>query len=164
LLRALPDAYGVALLSAGREGALPSDAAIDAILAAARRAVDLVVIDAGRPHWPTLGRLRPQGVVAAVLVSAELRGAAAGRRAAAHLESWLPDRRMIARTGNGREASAEQVAEAVGLPLLATLADDAKAAAAMERGEPPSMGTRSAFRSPVHQLLETMGVPLRAPR
>jgi secretion/DNA translocation related CpaE-like protein len=162
LLAALPSAEGLRLLSSGRVGAMPSDAAIDAIFSAARRAVDLVVVDAGRAQWPTLGRLQGTGVIAALVVSAELRGVAAGRRSAAVLEPWLADRRVVARTGHGRGSSPERVAAAVGLPLLAALADDPKAATAMERGEAPALGSRSVWRAPVEQLLDAVGSPATA--
>jgi secretion/DNA translocation related CpaE-like protein len=156
LLGALPCVDDLVLLSGDREGDPPDEAATVQLLQAARRGVDLVVVDAARSWWPALSWFGAPDPVGVLLAPADLCGAAAGRRAATAFGPWVDDLRLVVRTGRGRTAPADQVADAVGLPLLAALPDDARAPSAREQGRMPSLRGRSPWSAVAQRILDAV--------
>ncbi len=157
LRRVLPSHEGVWLLSWGRGAAGTADpAAMTAVLAAAARSFDLVVVDLPRrvDDWSTavLGR----STLATVLVPGEVRGLAGSARLLAAVREAAPATGVLVRT-RPRGLDVPTVAEAVEVPVLGRLRDDRRLAAAVDLGDGP-------WRSRTHRrcasaLLDAVGLP-----
>jgi len=136
----LPGRHGLAVLSCGRDDLpiIPPEAA-DAVLSAARRACDLVVLDL--PRWPD--RAAEEAIVqcSAILlvVPAEVRAVAAASRVAATLTTVAADVRVVSRGPSSSGLDGADVASALGLPLGAQLVSEPRLTANIDRGEPPGL-------------------------
>jgi hypothetical protein len=86
-----------------------------------------------------------------LVVRADLRGLAAARE----LVAWLPESsvQVLLRGRRSATVGSELVEESLGLPVLATVADEAAVRLAAERGEPPSTAARSALARACREVL-----------
>lgn len=151
----LPVAYGFSLLSCGRSGTpLPESA--QAVVLAARKAFAAVVLDVPRDGSANHALVGADWGL--VVASADVRGCAAAHAVACALEPSVSQVGVVVRTGTGAALSPDDVADAVGFPWVATLAHDALAAAAYERGEPPALRRRGPWRSSCTSILDRVGV------
>ncbi len=153
LRQALPFVSGVALLS---WGCGPSEElrreSVEAVLDAARRHADLVVVDLARSFGPA-----GLAAVAALdtlllLVPAEVRAVLSAARVLARVRPLVPDVRLVVRGPSPGGLDGEQVASALDLPLSAWLAPEPRVDRVLERGELP--GRRGSLMRFCASLLE----------
>lgn len=153
----LPGRHGLAVLSWDRGSllTLAPDAAA-AVLAAARRASDLVVLDL--PRWPDPAAEQAIGLCSSVLlvVPAEVRAVAAATRVAAGLTMIAADVRVVTRGPSTSGLSGPDVAAALGLPFGAHLAAEPRLAAQLDRGESPGLDDKGPLVQGCGKLLETL--------
>ena len=151
----LPGRHGLALLSCGRDDqpTIPPEAA-DAVLSAARRTCDLVVIDL--PRWPDEAAEEAIAQCSAVLlvVPAEVRAVAAASRVAAMLTTVAADVRVVSRGPSSSGLDGTEVAAALGLPLGADLVSEPRLTEHIDRGEPPGLDEKGSTVAACTALLD----------
>lgn len=142
LAAALPEAAGVAVLSASREHPqeLPAEALL-AVCAGARASGCGVVLDLP-VRSPAAEALLAEADLSVLLVPARLRAAAAARALLEGDQRPWSAAHVVSRPVPGG-LSRTEVADVVGRPVFAELAADRSAAPRSERGEPPSVAARS---------------------
>ncbi|WP_211239466.1 septum site-determining protein Ssd [Jiangella gansuensis] len=153
----LPGRHGLAVLSWDRGDLLSmAPEAASAVLAAARRACDLVVLDL--PRWPDPAAERAVASCASVLlvVPAEVRAVAAAGRVAVGLTTLVADVRVVTRGVSRSGLSGPDVAAALGLPLGTHLAAEPRLAEQLDRGEPPGLDDTGPLVVGCGQLLDTL--------
>jgi len=125
------------LLSCDRATHGPPPAAVGSVIDAGRRAGEVVVCDL--PRHPTDGAAAALGAadLTVLVVPADVRSAAAGARVAAMLSEHTATVRVVVRGPAPGGIEAEEVARAIGLPLLATMRPEPGLARALERGVAP---------------------------
>lgn len=158
--RALPRLGELALLSwdRGDGGQVPVEAA-QAVLAAARRSHELVVVDVPR-HLDEVGQEVLSGATTALLVvPAEVRAAAAAARVAVRASRWCRDVRLVVRGPAPAGLTADQVQQALGLPLAGELRPEPGLARSLEEGVPPGERKGSPLVGLCHVLLDDLLVP-----
>lgn len=124
--------------------------ALEPVVASARNAFDLVVVDLPRGRPRVVERLLPLCDEVLLVASGDVRGATAAARVAGRLRGAAP-LRLVTRAVPGGGLDGPALAEWLGLPSAADLAHDARLVAALDRGEPPGSGGRLA--KVVDQLL-----------
>lgn len=143
--QALPRPDGVPVVAWDRSSvAVVPVSAVAAVLDATARSHDVVVVDLPRRADEVAAAVLARARATFVVVPAELRSAIAATQTLA----WLvpgSGARLVVRTGRGRSVDPEQMAAALGLPLAAVIADDARVAAAIEAGGLPDAPVRSAL-------------------
>jgi secretion/DNA translocation related CpaE-like protein len=162
----LPEVDGVDILSMARSARGP-DPGPDAeqmtsVLLSATRSHELVVVDVRR-QLTSAGReaLRRADVVL-IVVQAQLRGVAAAQQIVCQLEDACTEVHVLVRVSRPRTLNPDVVAEGLGLPLLATLADDPSLIVGGARGEPPGRSGRSPLARSCRTVLESFDVLGRA--
>ncbi|HLU59995.1 MAG TPA: septum site-determining protein Ssd [Pseudonocardia sp.] len=127
----------LAVLSCDRSSHGPAPAAVRAVVEAGRRAGDVVVCDL--PRHPTDAAAAALAVadLVALVVTADVRACAAGARVAATLAAHGRPVRAVVRGPAPGGIDADEVARAVGVPLLAAMRPEPGLARALERGEAP---------------------------
>lgn len=152
LRQALPSAGPVPVVSFERRWDPPvPEPAVQAVVAAVRRAADLVVVDLPRTvHGPWQDVVR--GADHVLLVSrAEVRAAAAASVTAAALARWSRALSLVVReTG---ELSGQEVADALGLPLGGRLREDSGLRRAIDRGDGFALPPRGPLSRTCRDLL-----------
>lgn len=130
----------LALLSCDRSERGPTSAAVSAAIEACRRAGETVVCDL--PRYPTdaaLAALEAADLVVLV-VPADVRSCAAAGRVAAVLTEHAGSVQVVVRGPAPGGISADEVAAALGLPLLVSMRPEPGLARSLERGAPPGHG------------------------
>jgi secretion/DNA translocation related CpaE-like protein len=159
LSRGLPFVDGVRLLSWGRdddEDAGPQ--AVSAVLAAATRESDLVVLDLPRRFDDVaVAALRACDTVL-LIVPAEVRAAAAAARVQAAVEAHAADLRLVVRGPSPTGLTAESIADSLQLPLAGELRPEPGLAVALDRGLAPPLRPRGSLAA----LCRRLTVELRA--
>jgi secretion/DNA translocation related CpaE-like protein len=152
----LPEVAGVHLLAAGRSASsrVPEEA-VRAVVEAARSDGRPVVVDLPRPGpggiCATTHSVLAEADLALLVVPARLRAATAARLLASGPESPWWTARLVVRCVPGGLSPGE-VADVVGLPLLAELPHDRAAVSRGERGEPPAVGPRTPLGALARQV------------
>jgi secretion/DNA translocation related CpaE-like protein len=151
----------MSVLSCDREGLreIPLEA-MDAVLAASRRAFDLVVVDLPRHLDAATELVLSSSTRALLVVPAEVRATAAASAVAAVAAPVAPDLRVLVRGPAPSGLPADLVAEAIGLPLAGSVREEPGLAAALERGDPP--GRRG--RGPLAEFCAGFLADLELPR
>ncbi|MDQ1715506.1 MAG: hypothetical protein QOC60_1451 [Frankiaceae bacterium] len=142
---ALPSIDGLTVLTweRGDPGATSIPAqATEAALDAGRRGHDIVVADLPRSLDLGAQLIAEQAALVLVVVPAELRAAAAAANVCNQLRG-CPDVRLVVRGPSPGGLDGWLIADALGLPLAATLRAESGLAAAYERGEVPGARARS---------------------
>jgi secretion/DNA translocation related CpaE-like protein len=154
LRSALPDVDGLAVLSWDRGDAAPlSPPALVAVLDAARRSFELVVVDLPR-HVDDVSRSALERCdQLLVVVPAEVRAAAAAARLLALVGPLVADIRLVVRGPAPTGLPAEAVAQALGLPLAGELRPEPGLDAALDRGAAPATSARSPLAALSRRLL-----------
>jgi secretion/DNA translocation related CpaE-like protein len=163
LADALPRFEDLAVLSCGRgePGPLPVDA-VAAVVHAARRTADLVVVDLPRSFDTASTAVLTLASTVVLVVPAEVRATAAAGRVAARAADLCPDLRLVVRGPAPIGLSAEDVGRALGLTVAGSVRAEPGVEAALERGEPPAGRQRSPLSGLCHELLDALvGAPLR---
>jgi len=125
------------VLSCGRSDRGPSPAAVNSVIEAGRRAGETVVCDL--PRYLTEAAVTALGAadLAVLVVPADVRSCAAGARVAALLTEHASAVQVVVRGPAPGGVSVDEVARAVGLPLLAAMRPEPGLARALERGLAP---------------------------
>jgi secretion/DNA translocation related CpaE-like protein len=157
LSSALPRMAGLSVLSwdRGRIEAIPPEA-LEAVLSAARRAHEIVVVDLPR-SLDEAGRAVLAGATTAVLVvPAEVRAAAAAARMAVAVGSLCADLRVVSRGPSPSGLGGDQIARALGLPLLAEMRPEPGLELALEHGDAPARRGRGPLSVACGRLLDDL--------
>ncbi|MFC5994535.1 septum site-determining protein Ssd [Pseudonocardia hispaniensis] len=127
----------LAVLSCDRSACGPSASAVSAVVEAGRRAGETVVCDL--PRYPTEAALVALSAadLTVLVVPADVRSCAAACRVAAVLAEQTGTVRVVVRGPAPGGVSADEVASALGLPLLTTMRPEPGLARALDRGDPP---------------------------
>lgn len=145
LRAALPERGGLAVLTwPGATTADVEDAAVREVLSAAQRGSEVVVVDLPRSLTGIAGEVAGRCDEVVLVVEATVAGVASATRAAARLRSRVPAVGLVVRSSAGPLAAAD-VAEALGLPLLAEYPSRRRVAEHVDLGLGP-LGSR---RSPL---------------
>ncbi len=157
LAGALPRMNGLSVLSfdRGDPGPVPEDA-VRAVLAAGRRAHELVVVDLPRVVDDCSRAVLVAATTVLLVVPHEVRAAAAAARVAAPLALLCRDLRVVSRGPSPSGLGGSQIAAALGLPLLAELKPEPGLDLALERGEPPGRRSRGPLSTACGQLLDEL--------
>jgi secretion/DNA translocation related CpaE-like protein len=124
----------LAVVSCDRDGPGPEPEAMAAVVEAGRRGGDTVVCDLPRHLPPSAEAALDRTDLAVLVVPAEVRACAAARRIAAMVqERGVPLRALVRGPAPGG-LPADDVAQAVGAPLLAAVRAEPGLQAALERG------------------------------
>lgn len=157
LLQALLQVEGLRVLSWDRGDRLTVPAAaVLAVTAALRAAVDLVVVDLPRTGEPAGEALLTELDLLLLVVPAEVRATAAAARVAARVAPYCRDVRAVVRGPAPADLEPELVAESVGLPLAAWLPPEPGLTAALERGDAPAVNGRGPLARVATRLLEEL--------
>lgn len=152
LVRALPRADGLSLLSWDRSAAPDQPADVfGTVLAAAQQAFDFVVVDLPR-HSPLSSARACHHLL--LIVPARVRAAVGAARVAARLRSVHPGIGLLVRERERGGIAAEDIARAVGARLIAGMRDDRGLAARVDRGEGLLSSRRSALAAVTGTLLD----------
>ena len=153
----LPDPHGLTVLSWDRGGVLSVPvAAVRAVVAAARRSWDVVVVDLPRHCDPVTEEIVGQCHRVLLVVPAEVRAVAAAGRVAAGLSLVTSGINVVVRKPAPSGLRSADVAAALGLPLAAELDPEPGIAEALERGEPPARSGRGPLASACGLLLDEL--------
>lgn len=157
LAGALPRMSGLSVLSfdRGDPGPVPVDA-VRAVLTAGRRAHELVVVDLPRAVDDCGRAVLVAATTVLLVVPNEVRAAAAASRVAAPLGLLCRDLRVVARGPSPSGLGGEQVASALGLPLLGELKAEPGLDLALECGEPPGRRGRGPLATVCGRLLDEL--------
>ncbi|CAM4016547.1 septum site-determining protein Ssd [Kibdelosporangium persicum] len=156
---ALPGSEGLKVVSGARKGFAPEPDAVTAVIEAGRRGGDIVVCDLPRDLSATAGAALDLADLTIMVVPAELRACASASLVAERLKDRGVVARVLVRGPAPGGLTADDVAEAVGLPLLSWMPHQRGLAAALERGE--FSGRRGPLISAARRALETLGVDHR---
>ena len=144
LADALPRLHDLSVLSWGRDDALQVPAAaVGAVLEAARRSCELVVVDVPRSFDDAAREALAAATTTLLVVPAEVRAAAAAARVATVAGALCRDLRVVVRTPGPAGLTARQICGALGLPMAGELRPEPGLDASLERGEPPGQRSRS---------------------
>jgi secretion/DNA translocation related CpaE-like protein len=132
----LPIVDGLAVLSWDRgEPQVIDAAAIRAVLNAAERTADLIIVDVPRDLGAIGAELLPRALLTLLLVPAEVRAVAAATRVAHEVRRHTGTARIVVRGRGVSALDAATVATAVGLPLMGELANDSRLRRVLDHGE-----------------------------
>lgn len=154
---ALPCVGGLSVLSwdRGDPTTVPTHV-VAAVLSAARRSTDLVVVDLPR----TLDDQAREVLAAAdrvlLVVPAELRAAAGAARLASRAALLCSDLGLVVRGPSPGGLTGEQIATWLGLPLLGELRPEPALEQALERGDAPGRQARSPLARLCRTLLDDL--------
>jgi len=148
LLASLPAADGIALVSQDRRAdqAPVSAEATAAVLDAALTSAPAVVVDLPRHRCAQVSIVLARCSILVVVVPAELRACAAAAGLVASIAAGIDDVRLLVRGPSPVGLSAEDVAEAVGVPTFAEVRGESGVAAALDQGEAIAVAARSPLR------------------
>lgn len=153
----LPDQHGLSVVSCDRGDLLtiPAQAAA-AVLSAARRACDVVVLDL--PRCLDAAAEEAAGACANVLivVPIEVRAVAAAGRVAARLTTIAADVRVVARGPSSSGLGGQDVAEALGLPLAMEMEAEPKLLKHLDRGSAPGLDHKGPLARGCAQILDAL--------
>ncbi len=157
LTAALPRLAGLSVLSWDRGGSAPATPeAVEAVLAAGRRAGELVVVDLPR-HLDDGTRVALGAATTTLLVvPREVRAVASAGRVAAGLGLLCQDLRVVTRGPSPGGLTGLSVAGGLGLPLLGDLKPEAGLDAALEQGQPPARRGRGPLAGVCARLLDEL--------
>lgn len=160
---ALPRMQGLSVLSwdRGPADAVPLEA-LEAVLSAGRRAHELVVVDLPRSLDEPGRAVLAAATTTVLVVPTEVRAAAAASRVAAAVGSLCVDLRLVTRGPSPSGLAGDQVARALGLPLLAELKPEPGIDAALEHGDPPAQRGRGPLSVACSRLLDELLPAARA--
>lgn len=136
LRSALPKVGELAMLSLDRsEGSIIPVEAMRAVLSAAERGCDLIVVDLPRSLDDAAEEALSRCAVTLLVVPAEVRATVAAARVAEAVRRRTADVRVVVRGPAPTGLDARTVAESLALPLAGHLRAESNLAAALDRGE-----------------------------
>ncbi|MBY6410896.1 hypothetical protein HQ346_03500 [Rhodococcus sp. BP-252] len=157
---ALPSVNGLSVLAAGHATDHIDARACEAVVDAGRTAGDLVVCDVPRHPGVHSDALLDAADLVVLVVTADIGAVASAQTVAAYVTSRNTNVGLVVRGPSPGGIRGVDVADNLGLPLLATMRPDAGLAQRVERGG-IVLGRRSALRVAAEDILTTFG---RRPR
>ena len=155
LAEALPRLDGLSVLSWDRGEVTPlSVEAVRAVIGAARRSWDLVVVDLPRTLDEASREVLTSATTVFLVVPAEVRAAAAAARVAGRAGLFCSDLRLVVRGPAPAGLAAADMAAALGLPLAGQVRAEPGLGLDLERGEAPGRRSRSPLAGLCRQLLD----------
>jgi secretion/DNA translocation related CpaE-like protein len=160
LAKLLPSVDGVSFLawdrSSGAGVDVPADA-VRAVLTSARTEADAIVVDLPRriPDGSGACEAALGCDVALLVVPAHVRATAAAVGVLNRLRTLATDVRLVVRRTPGGPAPLA-IADALGLPLAATVRAEPGLAAALDRGEPPALRPGGPLRRACAELISDL--------
>ena len=124
----------LAVVSCDQHGPGPEPEALAAVVDAGRRAGDTVICDLPREPSPVTDVAVDRADLVVLVVPAEVRAAAAGRLMACRLRERGARVGVVVRGPSPAKLCAEEVAEAVDVPLLAAMRPELRLPEAVDRG------------------------------
>ncbi|ADD45500.1 septum site-determining protein Ssd [Stackebrandtia nassauensis] len=156
----LPHDSHLGLLSFSRNRSVHLDpATVTAVLDAATRSHDLVVIDAPRYGEPWLPDLISGSTLLGLVVPAEVRAIAAARQAIAVHAPQTDRARLILATTTPARLSTTDIVNAVGVPVATEIRRDPRLAAAAETGALPTRARHGTLVTAAKALLTELPDP-----
>ncbi|HEY6793539.1 MAG TPA: septum site-determining protein Ssd [Kineosporiaceae bacterium] len=156
----LPEIGGVRVLTGARDDPVPlRPHTVAAAVDAAAREADLVVLDLPRAVGEVEAAVLPGCTQAVVVAVTEIRAAAGASLVASAVARLAPHVRLVVRTRSPAGPAADDVADALGLPLAARVGTDERLAVSLERGE----ALATAGRGPLAQVCRDLLVDLETP-
>lgn len=153
----LPEPHGLTVLSWDRGDVLSVPAeAVRAVVVAAGRAWDVVVVDLPRRMDLATEEALARCNCVLLVVPAEVRAVAAASRVATGLGMIAVDVRTVVRGPAPSGLRGTEIAAALGLPLAAELDSEPGLVAALERGEPPARSGRGPLAQACGRLLDEL--------
>lgn len=152
LRSALPVVSGLAVLSADREAVATLDS-LATVVDSARAAYDAVLCDLPRGRPDVLDLVAPRCDELLLVVTTDVRGLSAGRRALELLRPHGPVR-LVVRHRRRSALDPEQVGAWLEAEVAAEVDDDPGLTAAVDRGDPP--GSRGRFGRTCDHLAATL--------
>ncbi|MCW2544678.1 MAG: septum site-determining protein minD [Frankiales bacterium] len=157
LAEALPRFEDLVVLSCARADPEPLPLeSVRAVLGAARRTNDLVVVDLPRSFDEVSCALLADATATFLVVPAEVRATAAAGRVAVRVAALCPDLRLVVRGPAPIGLAPEDVGRALGLRVAGAVRAEPGLEAALDRGEPPATRPRSPLSSLCHVLLDDL--------
>lgn len=159
---ALPEPHGLTVLSWDR-GSLTSvrAEAVHAVITAAARACDIVILDLPRQGDEATEEALSLCAAALLVVTADVRGVAAGARVALRLTAVAPDVRVVVRGPSPSGLGADEIFAALDLPIAVEMNSETRLDERLERGEPPGHNGRGEIAAACEQLLDDLLSPQR---
>lgn len=152
---ALPNHRGVSVLSGGRVQCEPGASALTAVLDAGRRGGVTVVCDLPRRSTDATHAAMDAADLVVVVTSSDVRSCAATSTAAQALSAINPNVGLVVRGPAPGGLRANDIAEIVGLPLLAAMRPQPRLADELERGG-LRLGRRSPLAVAARRVLEVL--------
>ena len=137
-------------------------AAVDAVLDAGRRGSDVVVVDLPRWTDDSTVRVLQAADLTLLVVRPEVRGCAAARRLASVLVTHTSRIEVVVRGPAPGNLRAQDVSQALGLPLAGSLRPEAGLPAALDRGEAPAADGRGPLAALCRRLLTRLAITSEA--
>jgi secretion/DNA translocation related CpaE-like protein len=157
LMGAVPRMHDLSVLSWDRSDVLRVPAeAMEAVLEAGRRSCDLVVVDLPRALDEAGRIVLSLADLVLLVVPAEVRAAAAASRVATQLSPHCGDLRLVVRGPAPSGLGADEIAGALGLPLVGFLRAEPSLDLALERGEAPAARGRGPLASLCERVLDEL--------
>jgi hypothetical protein len=124
-------------------------------------AADLVVVDLPPPDHEIFAALAPSVEAMVLLAGSEVRDLAGASAVAGHLIDACPDVWLCLRTSRRGGHSAYSVADALDLPLLAVVREEASLAADVRHGIPPGSSGKGPLAAAAGAVLAQCAVARR---
>lgn len=154
LQAALPSFGDLAVLSFHRGETRPvPEQAMRSVLEAGRRGFDLVVVDLPRHLDPSAAEALGRASSTLLVVTADVRGVLAAAQVLSQVGKHTTDIRAVLRPG---VLDPEVAAASLGVPVAGRLADQPRLTAALNRGELPGLGPRTALGALCASLLRDL--------
>lgn len=147
------------VLSCDRATHGPPPAALDAVVAAGRRGGEVVVCDLPRHPTPAARTALAAADLTVLVVPADVRSAAAGARMAAHLSEHTATVRLVVRGPAPGGVEPDEVARAVGVPLLTSMRAEPELGRTLERGTAPGSRTGGPLATAAREVLAALRGP-----
>ncbi|ALG05825.1 septum site-determining protein Ssd [Kibdelosporangium phytohabitans] len=157
---ALPGSGRLRVVSGARKGFAPEPDAVTAVIEAGRRGGDVVVCDLPRELSASASAALDLADLTIVVVPAELRACASAALVAERLKERGASAKVLVRGPAPGGLTADDVAEAVNLPLLSWMPHQRGLATALERGEFTTK--RGPLSGAARRALLTLGIDERA--
>jgi secretion/DNA translocation related CpaE-like protein len=159
LRAALPTCLGMEFVSwdgAAADGVTP--AAMTSLVQAAARVSDLLVADISRHVDEVASEVLVRAAATFLVVPAEVRAAAAGRRVLTKVSPLAGNIRAVVRVPGPSGLDADAVAESLGLPLFGELRPERGLSLALEHGLAPARSGRGPLARLCGRILDELAV------
>jgi secretion/DNA translocation related CpaE-like protein len=154
---ALPERHGLTVLSWGRGHVVTiPPPAVRAVVSAARRGGDAVVLDMPRRLDAATEEALELCTCTLLVVPAEVRAVAAAARVALGLNAVTADVRVVVRGPSPSGLGAVEVSDALGLPVVAEMESEPHLDDRLDRGEPPAQTGRGTIATTCDEVLDDL--------